>query len=246
MQGDGHSWETWATAWELAALSLRYPEDDVLAEAVLSSAWTGAAHEVRAALGLEMPARWDDGLPHAEGGPAEGATPDDVAALRHALRVEATRLMVGAPDPAASPYEGVWRAADDGVAPLLMVSPYSMRVERFIRACGLGRPADTNEPLDHVATECELLSHLALRAAGAPAPDGAPSDGELPGGSAADAYELFVSEHARAWMPRFAATLADVARHPLYRAAGRYLAALVAVAGEDGAYPSSEPGAAVA
>ncbi|MEI3231974.1 MAG: molecular chaperone TorD family protein [Gordonibacter pamelaeae] len=63
---------------------------------------------------------------------------------------------MGAPEPAVSPYEGVWRAADDGVQALLFVNPHSMEVERFMRACGLGRPEGTNEPLDHVATECEL------------------------------------------------------------------------------------------
>ncbi|WP_418471179.1 molecular chaperone TorD family protein, partial [Eggerthella sp.] len=98
----------------------------------------------------------------------------------------------------------------------------------FMRSCGFGRPEGTNEPLDHVATECELLERLALRAAGAPAPEGAPADAGLPGGSPAAAYEAFLSGHAQAWMPAFAERLAAEARHPFYRAAAAYLGALLA------------------
>ena len=63
-------------------------------------------------------------------------------------------------------HEVVVTVTDDGVQALLFVNPHSMEVERFMRGCGLGRPEGANEPLDHVATECELLEHLALRAVG--------------------------------------------------------------------------------
>ena len=126
-----------------------------------------------------------------------------------------------------SPYEGVWRAADDGVQALLFVNPHSMEVERFMRSCGLGRPEGTNEPLDHVATECELLEHLALRAAGAEPPEGAQAGSGLPGGSPAAAYGAFLEEHARAWMPRFADAVAAESRVPFYRDAAAFLGALV-------------------
>ena len=121
----------------------------------------------------------------------------------------------------------MWAAEADGVQPLLFVNPRSMEVESFMRSCGLGRPEGTNEPLDHVATECELLEHLALRAAGAPASEGAPDGADLPGGSPAAAYGRFLSGHAQAWMPAFAERLAAEARHPFYRAAAAYLGALV-------------------
>ncbi|MVN62794.1 TorD/DmsD family molecular chaperone, partial [Gordonibacter urolithinfaciens] len=144
------------------------------------------------------------------------------------LRPEATRLFVGAPEPAVSPYEGVWRAADDGVQALLFVNPHSMEVERFMRGCGLGRPEGTNEPLDHVATECELMEHLALRAAGAEPPGGAPAGADLPGGSPEAAYGAFLEGHARTWMPRFAERVAAETRAPFYRDAATFLGALVA------------------
>ena len=209
-------WQARAAAWELAALSFRYPGAE-LAGAVASGEWAEAAREIAGALGLALPEGLGEGLSGRSG-------PGDAL---HALRPEATRLFVGAPEPACSPYEGVWRAADDGVQALLFVNPHSMEVERFMRSCGLGRPEGTNEPLDHVATECELLERLALRAAGAPASEGAPDGAGLPGGSPAAAYETFLSGHAQAWMPAFAERLAAEARHPFYRAAAAYLGALV-------------------
>ena len=213
-------WQTRAAAWELAALSLRYPGAE-LAGAAAGGEWNEAAGEILAALGLsaEVPAA------AGEGGCEAAAGAD---ALLHALRPEATRLFVGAPEPACGPYEGVWRAADDGVRALLFVNPHSMGVERFMRSCGLGRPEGTNEPLDHVATECELLEHLALRAAGAEPPEGAPAGSDLPGGSPAAAYGAFLEEHARAWIPRFAEAVAAESRVPFYRDAAAFLGAIVA------------------
>ena len=206
---DEIDWATRATAWELAALSFRYPGPE-LEGAVASGEWAEAAREIAGALGLALPEGFGAGA--SAGG----------------LRPEATRLFVGAPEPAVSPYEGVWRAADDGVQALLFVNPHSMEVERFMRACGLGRPEGTNEPLDHVATECELMEHLALRAAGAEPPEGAPAGADLPGGSPEAAYGAFLEEHARAWMPRFADAVAAESRVPFYRDAAAFLGALVA------------------
>ena len=148
-------WQVKATTWELLALSFRYP-DEVLAGAVASGEWADAAGEVAGALGLSLPESFE--------ADARAAVGEELEALLHALRAEATHLFVGAPDPVCSPYEGVWRAADDGVQALLFVNPHSMDVERFMKSCGLGRPEGTNEPLDHVSTECELLEHLSLRA----------------------------------------------------------------------------------
>ena len=206
---DEIDWAARATAWELAALSFRYPGPE-LEGAVASGEWAEAAREIVGALGLALPEGFGAGAS------AEG------------LRPEATRLFVGAPEPAVSPYEGVWRAADDGVQALLFVNPHSMEVERFMRACGLGRPEGTNEPLDHVATECELMEHLALRAAGAEPPEGAPAGADLPGGSPEAAYGAFLEGHARTWMPRFAERVAAESRAPFYRDAAAFLGALVA------------------
>lgn len=258
-------WQVRATAWEFLALSLRYP-DAVLAEAVATGEWLDAARETSRALGYDMPDSFGEGLVGYEtvdlglgesepfafsasdsvdvvSGAASPAVPEREAvgteSLLHALRAEATRLFVGAPEPVVSPYEGVHRAQGDGVQALLFVNPHSMAVERFMGACGLGRPEGTNEPLDHVATECELLEHLALRAAIASA-DAAPADpcesapectvpdDTLPGNSPKAAYERFLEEHARTWIPGFAEAVAAQTREPFYRAAVQILAELVA------------------
>ncbi|RDB62764.1 molecular chaperone TorD [Gordonibacter sp. 28C] len=233
-------WQARAAMWELLAFSLRYPDAE-LADAVAGGEWADAAAEVANVLKgdspqlghfAEAPAPCH---PECSAAGAESKDPlrrggaDDRPAdeLLHALRAEATRLFVGAPDAACSPYEGVWRAADDGVQALLFVNPHSMEVERFMRSCGLGRPEGTNEPLDHAATECELLQHLAMLEAGLAEPPGGLDPGALPGGSPAAAYASFLDDHARAWMPRFAERLAAESREPFYRAAAQLLGAFV-------------------
>ncbi|MEG1751253.1 MAG: molecular chaperone TorD family protein [Raoultibacter sp.] len=209
-------WQARAVAWELMGLSLRYP-DSVLIEAVASGQWADSVREVAAALSLTLPEGWDEGV----------AEVQDAEALSPVLRAEATHLFVGAPEPACSPYEGVWRAKADGVQALMFVSTYSLEVEKFAAACGLGRPKGTNEPLDYASTECELLQHLASLCAGRVASSGAPRASELPGGSSEAAYASFLKDHASVWMPRFAEELAAQARQPFYRAVAAVLDAMV-------------------
>ncbi|MFR3091202.1 MAG: molecular chaperone TorD family protein [Eggerthella lenta] len=115
--------------------------------------------------------------------PAARAADAEAAAGRRALRAlrpEATRLPSGRPSPPA-PLRGRV-AGGRRVQPLLFVNPRSMEVERFMRSCGLGRPEGTNEPLDHVATECEPWSTCPARGR-RPGFRGAPADADLPGGA---------------------------------------------------------------
>ena len=202
-----------ATAYELLALSFRYPAPE-LVRAVVSGEWAEAACEVTSALGLDLPTDWDEGL--------AGYEDRNEEEVLHALRAEATRLFVGAPEPAASPYEGAWRAADDGVPALLFVNPHSMAVERFMKGCGAGRPEGTNEPLDRIDAELEFLQYLCMLEAGLAVPLAgidAPEDGW------SGARERFGLEHALAWMPRFADKVAAESREPFYRAAAVVLKA---------------------
>lgn len=214
---DRKTWQTRATTWELLALSFRYP-DVVLAQVVSSGEWVEAAREVTTALDLALPEDFGAELVASSSG--------DPETLLHTLRTEATRLFIGTPESVVSPYEGVHRAAEDGVQALLFVNPHSMAVERFMKSCGLGRPEGTNEPLDHVATECELMQYLALLAAGAQLPEQLFLD-TLPGGSPEAAYAAFLEEHVRIWMPRFAQALAAETRIPFYRDAAVLLSAFV-------------------
>ena len=242
-------WQARAAMCELLALSFRYPEDKVLAEAIASGEWGEAADEIAAALGLA----WSSA---AAPGAAEAAALADPADIQKELRPEATRLFVGAPQAACSPYEGVWRATAEGVQPLLFVNPHSMAVERFCKACGLGRPEGTNEPLDAVWTELELLEYLALRAAADAAeaegiagdaavedvvededaleefedagePGEVVASADLPGGSPEAAWDEFMADHAKVWMPQFAAAVQEESRVPFYSTAANLLGAFI-------------------
>ena len=210
---DSALWQTRAAAWELLALSFRYP-DDVLASAISLGEWADAALEIASALECELPETFEQDIRFAH--------TEDAQVLLHKLRAEATRLFVGAPDPVCSPYEGVWRAADDGVQALLFVNPHSMDVERFCKSCGLGRPEGTNEPLDYIATECELLEHLALSVFMDSTEKLSISE-NLSSGSQDDAYFRFLKEHALTWMPRFAKAVIKETQQPFYRATAMFL-----------------------
>ena len=75
-------WGVRAAAWELAALSFRYPGAE-LAGAVASGEWAEAAREIAGALGLALPEGLGEGLSGRSG-------PGDASA--EGLRPEATRL----------------------------------------------------------------------------------------------------------------------------------------------------------
>lgn len=220
-------WQARAALCELLALSLRYP-DGALFDAVRSGEWTSAACELSGVLGTPLSEAFSDAvaafaLAFGEGGCEASQAPIDDERF-HKLRTEATRLFVGVPDPVVSPYEGIWRAKDDGVKGLLFVNPHSMDVERFCASCGLGQPEGVNEPLDHIATEFELLQYLASLAAGIAAPaEGGPSPSELPGGSPEAAYAQFLEEHLFVWAPRFAEAVEAQAQHPFYKAVAELL-----------------------
>lgn len=214
---DKDVWRLRATIWELLAFSLRYPSME-LAGAVASGEWAESAQEVADSLGLGF----------TEEGSLDRMLESDVVDLLRSLRIEATRLFIGAKEPAVSPYEGVWRAEQDGVHPLLFVNPHSMKVERFCKACGLTRPEGTNEPLDHAATECEVLMYLASLEGGIFALSDGVVAGAMPGGSPSAAYKAFLRDHIGAWMPQFAERLAEEARHPFYKVVGKLLRGVAA------------------
>jgi uncharacterized protein len=214
-------WQLKASACELLAFSLRYPNDD-LVQVISSTEWAEAALEITAALDAKLPENFSYN--------ASACAKIEQDKLIHELRAEATRLFIGAPEPVCSPFEGVWRAKDDGVNPLLFVNPHSMDVEHFCKSCGLGNPEGTNEPLDSAQAELELLQYLASLAAGIiDRPDDAPANNTLPGGSVQVAYEMFLHDHALKWMPQFAEELCKNARHPFYIATGSLLNSLLKV-----------------
>lgn len=97
-----------------------------------------------------------------------------------------------------------------------------------MKACGLGQPSGTNEPLDHIATECEFLEYLAAVSAGISDPvKTAPAASDIPGGSYENAYSEFFQEHAATWMPRFSQDVIAKTRLPFYLSAALLLGALL-------------------
>lgn len=201
-------WQAKASACEFLALSLRYP-DERLHGIVASGEWADAAREIWDVLGLGLPADWADGVERTD---------------FHDLRADATRLFVGTPKAACSPYESWWRAVDEGVQPLMFINSHAMDVERFCEDCGLVQSKDlpSNDPLDHIATEFELLEFLASIEAGIAEPTAnGPAIEEFPGGSAEGAYETFVSEHLSTFAGRFVDRLEREASTGYYRAVAR-------------------------
>lgn len=207
-------WQARAMACELLALSFRYPDDNLVA-VVSSGEWADAACEIWMQLGKALPDDW-----------AAEALDVDI----HDLRADATRLFVGVPEAECNPYESFWQAQDDGVQPLMFINPHAMDVERFCKACGLVADPDcaANDPVDHIATEFELMEYLASVEAGIVEPaENGPSADSFPGGGAAAAYGQFVEEHLRVYAPRFADKLEERARTAYYRAAAKLLRAFL-------------------
>ena len=185
---DASVWQARAAAWELAALSLRYPDAE-LAEAAAGGEWDEAA-------GRSWPLKFAaaDGpprrraIPHTPAACAAGAEAAAGAdALLRALRPEATRLFVRRPAAPARPTRACMLPRPTGAAASVR-EPRSMEVERFMRSCGLGGPEGTAEPLDHVATECELLERLAHARGRSPGFRGRPGRRRPPRRSPAAAY----------------------------------------------------------
>ncbi len=245
-------WQTRAAMCELLALSFRYPDDKVLAEAIASREWDEAAVEISKALGLNWATTTILDT-------ADVAASSNSDSIQKELRFEATRLFVGTPEATCSPYEGMWRARAEGVQPLFFVNPHTMAVERFCRDCGLDHPKNTNGPLDAVWTELELLEYLALRAADdthsmSRSDDvltnkrgeqhekvddevdaehnileygNAIASTDLPGGSSEAAWNEFMANHTRLWIPAFADAVQKDSRLPFYRQAASLLAAFI-------------------
>ncbi len=209
------TWGANAVAYELMAITFRYPES-TLVEALVSGEYLESLKEVSEVLGIELSQGELDALTQYHG--------LDTTETLHKLRIEATRLFVGSPNPAISPFEGIWRAKDDGVEPLLFVNPHSMAVERLYRSCGLGQSEGKNEPLDHVATELEFLQYISMLAAEMIEPEAGVS---VPEGGWAAVHDNFLEEHFKVWVPRFADKVAEESCEPFYKTMGAILQKLV-------------------
>jgi TorA maturation chaperone TorD len=209
------SWINRAALYELLAHAFSFVTEE-LVQALASGEFAEALAEIGSVNSLDERA-----LKEAVGELAVYCGRESEGLFRE-MRIEYTRLFIGAPKPAVSPFAGVWWARKAGVEPLLFVNRESMAVERFMRSCGVGQPEGTNEPLDHVGSELEFLQYLCLLRAKAVKP---PESITVPEG----AYEEFYTTHLASWIQGFAASTLEEARLPFYRAAARVLAALYAI-----------------
>lgn len=221
-------WALCATVCEFVALSLRYPTDE-LAAAVYSGEWLAALYEMAAQRKLTLPV-WlseQENSVTCVSSLSDGSPSQSAHLLAKALRVESTRLFMGVAEPVVSPYEGMWRTAESGSEGLMFVNRYSIEVRRFFGACGLGRSTQANDPLDHVATEFELLEYLAAHASD-PIESASlhPADA-WPGGSPSEAYWLFLADHMGRWTPCFFKRVIEMTNLPFYRAIAAFAQAFV-------------------
>lgn len=185
------------TLFELSAEALRYPDKE-FALRLASGVWFKELREACGAAGFAVPEELERA--------AQEAGRSSALVFDNARR-EATRLFVGAPDPLCSPYEGVWRCEEDGVAHFQFVNKYSMEIEQLCRDCGLVRPKGTNEPLDHIASELELAAYLCWASAAGQAPAA-----NCSGGSPASALADLCDNHLQVWLPPFSVRLAECAQ----------------------------------
>ena len=198
------NWKTLAALFELLSISFRYPDWELI-DALVSGEYGAALCEISEDLGLCFS---DEMI-----GKLSIYRQTDSETLFHSLRVEATRLFIGAPKPMVSPYEGVWRSKASGDLALLFVNPFSVDVEAFYKTYGLGQPEGKNEPLDHVSTELEFLQYLSMLEAGMLETD---CDGEDINKSWSAVLKRFMEEHVLTWMPRFADATVSEAREAFY------------------------------
>ena len=200
-------WLNRAALYEILALGLRLPTPE-LAEALVSGEFADALAEIGTANQL------DDGILGAAVSVLDSYRDGSTDALFHKLRTCYTGLLVGAPEPAVSPYAGVWWARAQGVEPLLFVNKRSMDIERFMRNVGIGQAEGRNEPLDHIATMLEFLQYTALVLAGAAeqpaAASTAPATGDAATAAGADGAAATASVATEQYVTATAAAEADI------------------------------------
>lgn len=142
-----------------------------------------------------------------------------------ALQVEHTRLFLGPGLPVVPPYESVYADQADGKTPGPLWGPAAFAVRAAYEKAGL-TPRAGAEPPDQLAAELEFIAFLSQREATAAAA------GDAEGVDRAHRHRIsFLAEHLGRWAPLVGERTAKEARHPLYKAAGRLLQAVVAAEG---------------
>lgn len=210
---DVQLWLGKAALCELASQAFLLPTEEV-AEALASGEYALAYAEVLSANGAPESLA---GSVLAELGPYRGRDARDVL---HELRREYTRLFVGAGKPLISPYAGVRFAQKRGRIPLLFVGEESMRIERFMKARGVGHRGGANVPLDHAGSMLEFAMYLCLANAGVLEPYAASA-------IEPDDYEEFAGVHLCSFMAGVAEDVLRESECGFFRAAAKAVRVLV-------------------
>lgn len=206
---DTERWVNKAALCELLATSFAFTSEEAVA-ALVAGDYAEALKEIGSLNGME-----GSFLDKQASALAEYVGRDEPDVL-HRLRKEHTRLFVGGAKPLIIPYAGVWDARENGRPELLMVNAESMAIERFMRRCGIGQPAGTNEPLDHIASLLEFLYYLCLVKAEAVQP---PSHADVRD----EDYNLFFDAHVAAFARALGASVEEASREPFFTCAARAL-----------------------
>lgn len=201
----------YAAFFELMGLSFSYPDRKFL-DLIQSGEYKDAYLELAGLVGLDEETVAD-----------MTATLDDMAQrdaeeLFHELRIEYTRLFVGAPRPLVSLSEGVWLGHKRGDKVVLaMVNGSSMAVEKFMKSCGIFPSKTNREPIDNIYTECEFMQYLLTK----------PSFPEDFVRTPMEAYDYFLKEHMAKWVPGFAEQVQKTTEMAWFASLARAISAYV-------------------
>ncbi|CAG1007605.1 hypothetical protein MYXO_03610 [Myxococcaceae bacterium] len=190
----------------------------------------GDARESKVREGLERAQGWR-AIARGFGAPqAPDAIRDDLDSLRSRTRGELAEALTSAlavlaespPDELEAAHErlfgggGAVPARESAWADARAVAPTELAdVRGFLRAFGL---EEKGEVADHITTECELASVLALKEAWAEA-----QGWEEEAAVARDAYRVFVEDHLLRWAPRFGGRVAASGLSEFHAAVARIL-----------------------
>lgn len=117
--------------------------------------------------------------------------------------VEYTRLFVGPPCPAASPWESAHRAAADGSDPTVGFGRATFEMRELLRKAGLQLCNENRQYEDHMGIELLLLSELCRRAAAGD-------------GLAVAQASAFAVDHPAAWVERLRSAAAEAVPNGYY------------------------------
>jgi len=224
--------QTWlhlSALYEMLALSFAYPQER-LADAVVSGEYANALLELVSINDIadEVAAELDESYSRREAHLPlrSGYTDMSVEKVEEALVAEYARMFIGAPTAVVPPYESAWIDFEDDygepdadVVQMVDNPDRAAAAAQWYRSCGLRIPEESDEPLDHIATELEFLQYLCGVMAGVMEPSGEAV-------ITAEAYEGFRAEHILGWARRFAHGVMLKTHEPFYRMAAAILVAL--------------------